>query len=170
MRSLANELDRAILRGNGEQATTHEPTGLLEDATITASSISGAITYDHILTAEAETLKEDYEAPTKKFGYMLDTSLRSKLLKTPRIASGDNTIMIAKNINGHPAYITAHMPNSSLLFGNFYDLMVLQWSGIDLIVNKFSYARQGYVLITAGMWVNIHVANTDSFYRITDIT
>ncbi len=173
MRSLANELDRAILNGEGDQATTHEPTGLLNNTDISSEDLSGPVTWAKIIECERRAAKNVYDSPELKYAYMVDATLKEKLKISKKDAGSGIFLLDTGNsdgrMNGYNVLTTEHMASDSLIFGNFFDLMVLQWSGIDLIINKHSFARQGFVLITAGMWVNIHVAKPENFYILKDI-
>lgn len=174
MRSLANELDRAILNGTGDQATTHEPTGLLNNTDISSEDLSGPVTWAKIIECERRAAKNVYDSPELRYGYMVDATLKEKLKSTKKDAGSGIFLLDTGSSNGqmnsYPVHTTEHMASDALIFGNFFDLMILQWSGIDLIINKHSYARQGFVLITAGIWVNIHVAKPENFYILKDIS
>ena len=57
---------------------------------------------------------------------------------------------------------------STLIFGNWSDLMVGQWGGIDIVVDDVTEAAKGNVRIIAHSEWDIAVRHPQSFAAITD--
>ena len=58
---------------------------------------------------------------------------------------------------------------SALIFGNFSDLYIGQWGGLDFIVDPYTGARTGEIYITLNAWNDVAVAEPKSFAAIKDI-
>ena len=83
---------------------------------------------------------------------------------------------------GYPLAVTNAVPSnltkgtaeeiaSALIFGNFADLLIGYWSGIDLLLNPYettAYAK-GRVLVRAMRDVDVQVRHPESFAAIKDI-
>jgi len=55
------------------------------------------------------------------------------------------------------------------IFGNWADLIVAQWGGIDLLVDPYSFSSSGNVRIAAFADLDFGVRHAESFVVSTDI-
>jgi hypothetical protein len=55
-----------------------------------------------------------------------------------------------------------------VLFGNWLDLVIGMWSGVDLVVDEYTRAARGDVVITAMMDVDIAVRHPESFVELKE--
>ena len=53
--------------------------------------------------------------------------------------------------------------NASVFFGNFSDLLIGMWGGIELLVNPYAESKQRLIEITAFQDIDINVRNAQSF-------
>ena len=65
---------------------------------------------------------------------------------------------------------TAATKCSALILGNFQDLYIGQWGGIDIVVDPYTGARTGEVYTTLNAWNDVKVVEPKSFAAIVDIT
>ena len=83
---------------------------------------------------------------------------------------------ISGKVNGYSAYATNQVPStfdvskSGIVFGNFSDLIIAYWSGVDIIVDPYTLSTKGDVVITAFVSVDVALRHPESFAIITDIT
>ena len=84
-------------------------------------------------------------------------------------------------MNGYRAYVTNAVPNtnvkgnsgavcSSLIFGNWSDLMIGQWGGLVITANPYALDLAGQVRVSINAYYDIAVRNAQSFAAINDIT
>jgi HK97 family phage major capsid protein len=84
-------------------------------------------------------------------------------------------------LNGYGAMVTNAVPStnvkgssgavcSSLLFGNFADLMIGQWGGLVVTANPYTLDLSGQVRVSINAYYDIAVRNAASFAAINDIT
>ena len=64
---------------------------------------------------------------------------------------------------------TATEKCSALIFGNWSDLYVGHWGGIDLIVDPYTGKRKGEIEICMNCYNDVLVAEPKSFAAIQDI-
>ncbi|RMG32383.1 MAG: phage major capsid protein, partial [Gammaproteobacteria bacterium] len=57
---------------------------------------------------------------------------------------------------------------SAILFGNWSDLVIGQWSGLDIQVDPYSLSSSGGIRVTAFSDLDIAVRHPESFAAITD--
>ena len=57
-----------------------------------------------------------------------------------------------------------------MIFGNFEDLYIGQWGGIDLVVDPYTLATSGEIRFVLNAYNDVLVAEPKSFAVIKDIT
>jgi HK97 family phage major capsid protein len=58
---------------------------------------------------------------------------------------------------------------SAEIFGNFNDLILAEWSGIDLLVDPYTASNTGTTRVTAFFDVDVGVRHASSFAAIKDM-
>ena len=59
---------------------------------------------------------------------------------------------------------------SAVIFGNWNDMVIGMWGGLDIQVNPYSLDTSGAVRITAFQDIDVGVRNPGSFAAIIDAT
>ena len=59
---------------------------------------------------------------------------------------------------------------SAMIFGNFEDLFIGEWGGLDIVVDPYTKAGSGEVVMTVNAWNDVLVAQPKSFAKIVDLT
>ena len=103
----------------------------------------------------------------------------SGVTKVTQKGSGIGFIQEGGMINGYNALVTNNVPSnltkgtgtdlSGAVFGDFSNLMIGLWGGIDLTVDPYTSSLNGGLIITALQDCDIAVRNLDAFTRIKDI-
>jgi HK97 family phage major capsid protein len=189
--TMARELDRVALNGSGGT----QPTGILQNSTIVANSAGialgtngGPMTYAAAVAMEGQVA--GFNADMGSLAYCTSPALRAELKGTPKInASPGYPIFTYEDgleigvgiINGYPTRTTTNMPVNgtkgttsgtckSIIYGNWNDLIVGQWEGVDVLVNPYTLQAAGAVVISMQMSVDCEVRHPESFAIITDAT
>lgn len=171
--------DQAI---NGT-ATGNEARGLLATAGIGAviGGDNGAqIDWSHIVGLETACANANAE-PDQRSGYLVNTKTRGWLKQKQKAA---NLPFIWENgpqpLNGYRAAVTNTMSStgtkgtangicSSLAYGSDWsDLVVGLFGGLDVVVDPFTSAGTGEVIITANQFIDVAVRLAASFSAMTD--
>lgn len=113
--------------------------------------------------------------------YLTNPKVRGKLKGTSKLG---NTIAEAvwekdNTMNGYPAITSTIIPStltkgsasaicSAIIIGNFADLYVGMWGGVDFVVDPFTLAKTAEIQITANMFWDVEVARAASFAGIKD--
>ncbi len=58
---------------------------------------------------------------------------------------------------------------SSAIFGDWNELVIGQWGGIDLTIDPYTLAVGGQIKIIAQGFFNVHIQRPNAFVKITDI-
>lgn len=171
-------IQRAAISGGG---TANEPSGIL--AKIAASVIGGANggAPDWNDVVDLETAVSVANADVGTLAYLTNAKVRGKLKKTFVDGPGTGERVWQKGgepLNGYRAAVTNAVPSnitkgtgtnlSALIFGNFADLVIAMWGGLDLMVNPYAFSETGTVRVTALQDVDVGIRNDESFSTMED--
>ncbi|MEO7066261.1 MAG: phage major capsid protein [Rhodanobacter sp.] len=171
-------LQAAAIKGGG----SNEPTGILGTSgigTVVGGSVGAAPTWGNIVGLETAVAVANADVGT--LGYLTNAAVRGKL-KTTQKFSGSNADAIWADgntpLNGYQAGVTNAVPGngtkstgtnlSTIIFGNFADLIVGLWGGLDLQVDPYSAGDTGSVVVRAFQSADICVRHPESFAAMTD--
>jgi HK97 family phage major capsid protein len=180
---LALALDSAALHGPG---TGNAPTGIAATSGIgdVAGGTDGlAPTWAHIVKLETEVAQDN--ADLGRMAYMSNAKVRGKLKSTIRGTSAD--VMIwetnggATPVNGYPFHVTNQVSStltkgsgtgvgvcSAIFFGNWAELIIGLWGGLDILVDPYTGGTAGTVRVIALQEVDIAVRHAESFAAMLD--
>lgn len=177
--SIALELDRAGINGSG---SANMPRGLLNTTGI-GSVIGGANgaapTWEHIV--KLETAVAAANAELGNLGYLTNTKVRGKLKLTQKFAgtNGDPVWERGNEVNGYRGVVSNQVPSdltkgtsagvcSPIIYGNFADMLIGMWGGLDVLVNPYILSGTGSVRIEAFQSADIAVRHPESFAVMAD--
>lgn len=177
---LALAIDLASLHGSG---SSNQPTGIA--ATSGIGSVAGgtngaAPTLAHLISLETEVAQDN--ADMGRLGYITNTKVRGKLKSTAMVASTDSRMVWqegAMPLNGYRGLITNQVRSdldkgsatgvcSALFFGNWADLIVGMWGGLDILVDPYTGGTAGKVRVVALQDVDVAVRHPQSFAAMLD--
>ena len=172
-------IDRAAIAGTGANS---QPTGILKTAgiaTVSGGTNGAAITYKNIVALESAINANN--ANRGKLAYLTNAKVWGALKTTETLANSGRAILdpMSKMVNGYPADWSNLVPSdltkgtgtalSAVIFGNWEDLVVAQWGGLDLVIDPFTSARKAEVNIVFNAWNDVKVVEPKSFAAIVDV-
>lgn len=175
-------LETAAIAGTG---SSNQPTGILNTdgiGDVAMGTNGGAITWAKVVELETKVNAEN--ANRGNLAYLSNAKVNGAL-KTVEKAAGSGRFIMEENagsrLNGYPFEWSNLVPSnltkgtaatkcSALIFGNFKDLYIGQWGGVDLVINPFSKDAEAEILITMNVWNDVKVTEPKSFAAIKDIT
>lgn len=177
----ANLIEAAAIAGTGSNG---QPTGILNTTGIGSVAMGtngGAITWAKVV--ELETAVAAQNALRGRLGYLTNAKVMGAM-KTVERASNTARFILDEpydRVNGFGIEWTNLVPSnltkgtasqvcSAMIFGNFEDLYIGEWGGLDLVIDPFTKAGSGEVLLTVNAWNDAIVAEPKSFAAIKDIT
>lgn len=176
--ALALAIDLAAINGSGASG---QPTGILNVSGIGDVDLGangGAPTWPAIV--ELETDVSVANAAVGNLGYLTNANFRGKA-KTTVKESGQAIYLMPETgleMNGYRASISNQVPNnltdglgsnlSACIFGNYADLFIALWSGIDILVNPYTGDTTRTTRVTAYQDADIAVRHPESFSAIQD--
>lgn len=177
MAAHAEALEDAAINGDG---SGNKPKGLLNvDGTkLVELDTNGKIpTYADMVNMETELAL--LNADLGRLAYLTNPKIRG-LFKTTLMSDGVSGYVWSGNeINGYPAYASNFVPSnltkgdasskcSAVIFGNWNDLQILGWGGMDITVDPYTQADAGAVRIIMNTFHNVFVPRPESFVLIKD--
>ncbi len=177
----ADLLEKAAICGTGSNG---EPTGILGTSGINTVAIGtngGALAWKNVVALE--TAINAANANRGSMAYLTNAKVIGQLKTTEKAANTARFLLddIAPNtLNGYAIDWTNLVPSnltkgsasakcSALVFGNFADLYIGQWGGVDIVVDPYTGARNAEIYLTLNVWNDVKVVEPKSFAAITDI-
>lgn len=177
---LALAIDLAALHGSG---SSNQPTGIA--ATSGIGSVAGgtnglAPSWTHIIGLETEVAIDN--ADIGRLAYMTNAKVRGKLKQTSKVSSTDSVMVWADSptpLNGYPTWVTNQVSSaltkgtssgvcSAIFFGNWADLLIGMWGGLDILVDPYTGSTAGTTRVVALQDVDIAVRHAESFAAMLD--
>jgi HK97 family phage major capsid protein len=178
-RQIAGKIDEVAIEGGG----SNEPTGILGTSGIGAVTIGtngGAPTYATVVNLQREVAIDN--ALNGSLAYLTNSKVVSKLRQTAKQSSGVEGNFIlgeTNNLLGYRVAETNLVPSdltkgsgsalSAMIFGNFNDLMIGMFSGLDIVVDTSSLSTSGGTRIAFFQDVDVAVRNAQSFAACKEI-
>ena len=158
---LGLKIDAAGLYGTGSNS---EPLGL--------KLISGIGTEDFAndapTFAEVVALESDVATANALLGspvYLMNATMRGNLKTTKKDAGSGIFLMENGEVNGYRGVLSNQVASGDLWFGNFADMLIGYWSGLDIMVDPYTNSTSGTVRVIAMQDVDVAIRHPESFSR-----
>lgn len=191
-RTIAQEVDRAALNGSGLGA---QPLGLLNTAGIGTANWNAANPLSTVVELETDVAVGNadfgalrYCACAKVRGILKQTFTNATYGEIPmwKNIKIDKDLVVGE-LNGYEAMVSNQLPDNLtssgesgstsqsganrgiLVYGNWNDLVIAEWSGIDILVDPYTGGTAGRLRIIVFQDVDFGVRNVESFSYCADI-
>lgn len=174
-KALALTIDKAGFYGSG---VGNEPLGIKNTNGVNVVDFGGAgsgggsalPTWREIIGMES-TIAAD-NADVDSMAYALGATMRGHLKGTEKFATSDGKTIWgdANMVNGYRPEVTNQIDNGDIFFGNFADLIIGMWGGLDLTVDPYSNSKKGRLRIVAMQDVDFVIRQPASFCYGADVT
>ena len=126
---------------------------------VTYSALS-AIDWDDILAFEAAIGGYALTEPA----YVMSPTARAALKGIAKVANYPAFLCENNEINGYKVNVSGCVANNDIYFGDWSKLLLGIWGeGLEIMVNPYTYAKEGDVEIVASMCVDAAVLQADAF-------
>lgn len=177
MAAHAELLETAALKGSG----TKEPLGILNTDGIGAVAIDtngGSLTFQKVV--ELETAIALKNADVSSMAYVTNAKVRGAAKTTLKSANIPGYLWDNGEMNGYRALASNIVPSdltkgtaaskcSALIFGDWSNLWIMGWGGLDFIIDPYTLKKFGAYEVTLNAYHNIFVKRKESFAAIKDI-
>ena len=137
-----------------------------------------APTFANIIALEKEVAVDN--ADVGSLAFLTNPKVRAKLKNTTvgtdqRMVWGDSS----NSLLGYNAYVTTQAPSdldkgtstgvcSAIIFGNFQELIIGQWGGLDIVVDPYTAASNAQVKIYIHSFWDTLIRRAQSFAAMKD--
>lgn len=175
-----DEIDRVAICGSGAD---HEPAGLVGAAGVSVVSCGengGAPDWSTLI--DLQTAIDEQDAGRISRAYLTTPGVRGFLKKTPRhtTAVAGGWCWEGETIDGIKALSSTIVPANftsgthtdpdlhAIVFGDWSDLIVCRWGGLDILVDPFSDGDRGAVILRVFTDVDVIIRRPESFSVVTN--
>jgi HK97 family phage major capsid protein len=158
------------------------PEGILSngDITIVPGDTNGKAA-DWALLVALETALSNAKALRGELRYLTNGKVRGAL-KTTTLDAGSGRFVWErgeKELNGYPAHVSSFVPAnltkgtgtdlSAIILGNWKDMILGQWGGLEIITDPYTSAKSGLVNVTVNSYWDMLIRRAKSFAAAIDV-
>lgn len=158
--ALALAIDKGALEGSGSSG---QPTGILNTSGVNKPTAFAAAVPTFAEMVALETAVAEDNALMGNLAYITDAATYGGL-KTKAKDSGSGLFVIENGqANGYNVIRSQQCTAGNVYFGNFSDLLIGMWAGLDLTVDPYTSSNTGTVRVVALQTVDVAVRHAVSF-------
>jgi HK97 family phage major capsid protein len=180
MAVVARAVDLAAINGSG---SSNQPLGILNYggnvATVAIGTNGGPVTWSHLVQMETEVAADN--ADFGSLGYLTNSKVRGRLKTTELVSGYPQFLWNNGEPNGYRMAVSNQVPSnltkgsssgvcSAVIFGNWADLLIAFWSGMDVGIDRSTNVASGTVRVAVLQDVDLNIRNAESFAVIKDAT
>lgn len=157
---IALAIDNGALQGSGSSGN---PTGIKNTSGINAPTNFAAANPTFAEVVAMETAVAEDNALMGNLAYILPASMAGALKTTVKDSGSGQFVLQGGEMNGYRAIVSNQCTAGDLYFGNFADLLIGMYGGLDITVDPFTASTSGTVRIVALQTVDVAVRHAVSF-------
>lgn len=158
--TIALAIDLGALQGSGSSG---QPTGIKNTSGINAPTSFAAANPTFAEVVAMETAVAEDNALMGNLAYILDANMRGALKTTEKATNTGMFVYDNGRMNGYSGIMSNQVTSGDLYFGNFSDLLLGFWGGLDILVDPYTSSTTGTVRIVAMQTVDVAVRHAVSF-------
>jgi len=157
---IALAIDAAALYGTNAD---NQPKGLKNQTGINTKDFAASTpTFAELVAMESEVAADNADIGNMR--YLVNAAIRGALKSQEKFSGTGLTCWEPGNtVNGYATEVSNQLASGDVFFGNFADLVLGFWSGLDLMVDPYAGSTSGTVRVVALQDVDIAVRNAVSF-------
>lgn len=186
LNAMAQSLESAAIKGGG----SNEPTGIIANSSVNVTFAGGATSNSTNANGIAPVwadvinlMKAIENSNGTMINYLTNPKVKAALQTIPRQSSGVEGNFIwpagANELNGYGAATTTLVPSnlskgsssslSALIAGDFSQMMVANWGGLELTVDPYSGATAGLTNVVLNAYMDVNLLQPTAFAVCKDI-
>lgn len=151
------------------------PNGLLDIATLIPGSTtnsSGSLAFSDVVDLESQVGSSN--ALVGSLGYLGSSKVRGQAKQTAKDSGSGIFVWEGNEVNGYTALASNLSPDganySPLFFGNFEDMMIGMFGGMEILVDPYTQATNGITRYHINIYSDVAFAHNESFayYQIAN--
>ena len=158
-------IDSAIISGTGANNQPHGILGTSGVASVDCSTAKGGLNWANAVAFETALETANYDMNT--CNYVMTPGIKGSAKTTPIASNYPSFVMNNNSINGYGAYATNQMSANTVLFGDFSEVVVGLWGGLDLMLDPYAKADTGGLVVRSFQSCDIAVRYGAAFAAST---
>lgn len=154
--ALAEKFEKTIL--GTEAGTDTKPAGIFNGVT----ADTAALTFADVVNLEAALENNNV---TGALTYVVSPSAKATLRTTAKDAGSGRFVMEGNEVEGIRVLSSSAVTSKGVLLGDFRELIIGQWGGIDLTIDTLTKATEGMVRIVINAYFDAKVRRTAAFQK-----
>jgi HK97 family phage major capsid protein len=159
--ALALTMDKAGYYGSG---SANQPLGIANQTGINAVAFADTLpTYPELVAMETAIALDN--ADVNGMAYVANAGFRGHAKTTLKFAAAGSATIWEQGgtVNGYRTEITNQVNAGDVFMGNFADLLIAMWGGLELTVDPYSGSKKGRLRLVVFQDVDYAVRRTESF-------
>ena len=158
--TLGLAIDAAALNGSGSGG---EPPGIMQTNGIGSVTLdaTNTPTWGDIVDIESAVAVDN--ALAGNLGYTCNAVIAGNMKQTAKETGYPTYILEGNTLNGHPFFMSNMVPAQNIMFGNWRELVIGYWSGLDLNVDTATLSKSGGHRLVVLQDLDIAVRHAESF-------
>lgn len=152
--AIGEKLQQTIL--GAEAGTETQPNGIFSVDTTAVTSVT---TFKDICDLEAKV--DDSNAGANRC-YLVSNKAKAGLRNMAKSAKSTELVMQNGEIDGTKVYATSSIADKYIAYGDFSNLVIGQWGGIDLVVDQYTVAKEGCVRLVINCYFDAVVTRPEA--------
>lgn len=158
--AIALAIDLGGLEGSGSSG---QPTGLLNQGSLTKVTAFAGVNPTFAEVVTLETAVANANALMGNLAYISRTNMIGAMKTTEKASGTAQFLTDGSTLNGHRLIASNQGTDGNIYFGNWNDLLLGFWSGLDLLVDPYSLSNTGSVRVNAFQTCDVAVRHVESF-------
>lgn len=159
--AINSKLESTIL-GNASGSTT-QPAGLFY-----GQEVNKILAFSGVTNLEADIEDANVIGECK---YIMSNKAKAAFRNMPKSAKSTELVMEGGQIDGTEVLNTSHVPGQGVAYGDWSNLAIGQWGGIDLTVDPYTKAAAGQVRLVINAYFDAKPLRSSAFaFGTTDST
>lgn len=158
--AISLKMDAMALNGSG---SSNEPTGLINTSGIGAVTFGGTATWADVV--EFETDIATANADVDSMAFLTTAAVRGAWKNILEASAAGSEKLWPKDgmPNGYRAEVSEQVPSNKVLFGDWSQLILALFGGLDITVDPYTQATSGLHRITLQQFYDVGVRQTAAF-------
>lgn len=177
--TFAEKIDQVAIKGGA----SNEPTGVIGNSDVPVVAIGtngGAVTYAKLIDMHKSVMDNNASFSAPKF--LINPSTDAKLRQTLKSSADTSSNFILGEDNrilGYDVLMSTNVPSnltkgsgtslSAIVFGSFDQLVMANFSPVDILVDPYSLSNAGSIRINSYLDMDLGLLNEESFAVIKDV-
>lgn len=159
--AIRNEISKAILGKleatifGSAQGTTTQPQGIF----YTSGSLTQVTNFADICALEAALDGTDGYGEMK---YAMGVNAKAALRGMIKGTNGTGMVFENNEVDGTPAFATQFVSGNNIAYGDWSNLVVGIWSGMDIVVDNFTLAADGQIRLVVNFYADAQLARPNA--------